>query len=432
MNFKLMILSLFSFLTVQVVTVNALTISFIPNNVTIHEDDIITIEYNVTDFNATEDEEEFIIDTEDENIVSIERDVILSHPQLNLRGLFNVTGKFLGKTTVICKNVKTNLRANGDLSVIVIRKNRIIDTVFTVSVAIFVSIIYINLGCAINWSEIPTILKKPIGPSIGFCGQFILMPLLSYGLGLILFPDNPEMQLGLFFSGVAPPGGSSNIWAVLLEGNLSLSILMTTTSTVASFATMPLWIFTLGKVIFDKGNLEVPYTQITTYVLALVIPLAIGFFIQRKYKRFADFMKQILKGLSIVLLLFIIIFASVTNIYLFKLFSWKIIVASMALPWLAYVLGYFTAYLFGQPYSNSITIAMKIGIQNTGIPIFLLRFALPQPEADLITIVPVSVSVFTPIPLICLFICLKVWTRLSQKKRELKSNTGIDNLATCT
>lgn len=57
----------------------------------------------------------------------------------------------------------------------------------------------------------------------------------------------------------------------------------------------------------------------------------------------------------------------------------------MALPWLAYIVGYFTAYLFEQPYSDCITIAMKIGIQNTGIPIFLLRFALPQPEADLTT-----------------------------------------------
>lgn len=132
------------------------------------------------------------------------------------------------------------------------------------------------------------------------------------------------MQLGMFFAGVAPGGGASNVWTVILEGNMSLSIIMTTISTIAAFGMMPLWIFTLGRVIFESGNLEVPYTQITTYVVALVIPLGIGFLIQRYLKRFGNFMKRILKGFSTCLILFIIVFAIVTNLYLFELFSWRV------------------------------------------------------------------------------------------------------------
>lgn len=65
------------------------------------------------------------------------------------------------------------------VSVVVTRKQRVIDTIFTASVAILVSLIYINFGCAVNWGEFKQILQKPIGPAIGFCGQFILMPLVS-------------------------------------------------------------------------------------------------------------------------------------------------------------------------------------------------------------------------------------------------------------
>lgn len=57
----------------------------------------------------------------------------------------------------------------------------------------------------------------------------------------------------------------------------------------------------------------------------------------------------------------------------------------MALPWLAYILGFLTGKLFRQPSPDCIAIAVEIGIQNTGISIFLLRFALPQPQADLTT-----------------------------------------------
>lgn len=84
------------------------------------------------------------------------------------------------------------------------------------------------------------------------------------------------MQLGMFFTGVSPAGGASNVWTVLLDGNMSLSIIMTTISTIAAFAMMPLWIFTLGRMIFHNAKLEVPYSQISTYVIALIIPLALG------------------------------------------------------------------------------------------------------------------------------------------------------------
>lgn len=89
---------------------------------------------------------------------------------------------------------------------------------------------------------------------------------------------------------------------------------------------MPLWIFTLGKVIFTDANLEVPYGQITTYVVGLVVPLAIGYLIQRYLKKVAAFMTKIMKGFATLLIVCIIVFAIATNLYLFKIFSWEVII----------------------------------------------------------------------------------------------------------
>lgn len=78
--------------------------------------------------------------------------------------------------------------------------------------------------------------------------------------------------------------------------------------------------------------------------------------------------------------------------------------AGLLLPWVAYVLGYSAAKLFRQNSADALAIALETGIQNTGISIFILRFSLEQPQADLTTIVPVSVAIMTPLPLICLYI----------------------------
>lgn len=215
--------------------------------------------------------------------------------------------------------------SNEFLSVTILRPKRLIDQLFTYSVIILVSILYINFGAALSLETIKDILRRPIGPIICFICQFVLMPLTSYGLGYVLFPKAHEMALGLFFTGISPGGGASNMWTLLLGGNIHLSIAMTTISTVAAFGMMPLWIFTLGKMIFERANLGVPYSKIFTMAFGLVIPLALGLLIQKFLPRVARILVRVLKPVSMVLILFIIVFAIITNFYIFQLFSWQVI-----------------------------------------------------------------------------------------------------------
>lgn len=114
----------------------------------------------------------------------------------------NVTGNFLGSANIIMTITTTEVSENieilpptiwwyllfvspqgtktsGNLPITVIRPERVIDTVFVYYVAILVSIIYINFGCAMDWDICKRTLKRPVGPAIGFGCQFIFMPLVS-------------------------------------------------------------------------------------------------------------------------------------------------------------------------------------------------------------------------------------------------------------
>lgn len=281
------------------------------------------------------------------------------------------------------------------------------------------SLIYINFGCALNLSKLKDIIRRPVGPAVGLIGHFLVMPLLSYGLGYVFFPNRADMRLGLFFVGVSPAGGASNIWTCVLDGNIDLSVTMTTFSTFAAFGMMPLWLFTLGKHVFENADVKIPYSHIGSLAVALVVPLAIGFALQRWLPKVSSFLVRILKGFSSLLILFIIIFATITNWYLFKLFSWEIAVAGVALPFGGYLFGWILAKIFKRNLEDSIAIFIETGIQNTGIAIFMLRFGLQQPQADLTTVVPVSVAIMTPFPLMILWLIKKF---LDRKKDMYKIN----------
>ncbi|CAG5013866.1 unnamed protein product [Parnassius apollo] len=315
------------------------------------------------------------------------------------QGRLQVSGKFLGRTDLVLELHRgaSVHPVNGTIPVTVIRPERIIDTIFTSSVAAFVSLIFINFGCAMHWPTVKEVLKRPIGPLIGMCGQFLFMPLMSFGLGFLVFPSLPEMRLGMFCTGVAPGGGASNIWTFILGGKPE------------SIARYDLHI-----------NPRRLWFHAPLAVLTRPVPLGIGLAIQKWTPRLSAFMVRILKGFSTTLLLFIIVFAIVTNLYIFELFTWEIVVAGMGVPWLGYAAGYLLGRVCRQPHPDALAISIETGIQNTGIAIFLLRYALPQPEADLTTVVPVAVAIMTPIPMTAIYIYQKIKGCYDKRRQDKK------------
>ncbi|KAH8304879.1 hypothetical protein KR018_006036 [Drosophila ironensis] len=326
-------------------------------------------------------------------------------------GPVHVEGLFLGQTKIRVLLVDRNNGSDtgqwsrdGQLEVKVLQPKRVIDSIFIGTVVLLMSLLYINFGAALNLQVLRDLIVRPTGPCVGLTLQAIGMPLLSYALGVFIFPDAPALQLGLFFTGISPSGGASNTWTAVLDGNINLSVLMTTVSNVAAFATMPIWLCTLGRLIFDRAELRGPYMKIASYCGALIVPLLVGVIIQKRSARITRVLVRLLKPISACLILFIVIFAVITKFYIFSFFSWQIVLAGMSLPGLGYLLAWLAAKLLHQNTADALTIAIETGIQNTGTAIFLLTTTLDEPEADLTTVVPVSVAMMTPLPLLGIYL----------------------------
>lgn len=164
-------------------------ISYKPNNPTVHMYQAVNIDFNITGPDISKEKNYMVIaHSAQDDIATVEgKTVELTYDLFGdtLMGNFNVSGVFLGKTNIVVKvresdkNGAQTVEYNVDsLPVTVIRLKRVIDTVFTASVATLVSILYVNFGCALEWPEIKATIRKPIAPVIGFVGQFLFMPLV--------------------------------------------------------------------------------------------------------------------------------------------------------------------------------------------------------------------------------------------------------------
>lgn len=337
---------------------------------------------------------------------------------------FNITANFLGFAKIGAKIVRisdneeiSNIEAP-KLPISVVRKKTIQSKLFSYSVAILVSLAYINMGCALDLKVVKDTLKKPIGPIIGFICQYMFMPLTAFALGFV-FPaaasgvpggisTTAPMRLGLFVTGCSPGGGASNIWTVMFGGNLDLSVTMTAISTFAAFFMMPAGIFSLGQVVFstEEVDIVIPYYKICIYAFCLVIPLSIGLLIARFAPRLSAFLVRILKPMSLFLILFILIFGVWANLYIFRLMTWPVLITGMGLPWIGFMFGCSLARLMRRTPEDVIAIAIETGVQNTGMSIFILWFTLDHPLGDLTAVIPVAAATMTPIPLL-IGLCVK-------------------------
>ena len=230
------------FLVIFVEVVSSFQVTFDPSSVNIREGDDervnFTIHLNDGDNGPLPPGYlEYEIRMGDEDIASIRGDRTFIFRR-NLSNGFLVHGEFMGQTSVTVRDKTSgNKSESGDLKVIVRRKQSTLSTIFTVSVAVLVTLNYINMGCALDSKIVGSVLRHPVAPAVGILSQYLIMPIMAYFLGLWFFPDATHLRLGLFVFGCSPAGGASNMWTVLLNGNLDLSITMTFISTLLATGT---------------------------------------------------------------------------------------------------------------------------------------------------------------------------------------------------
>lgn len=357
------------------------------------------------------------------------------------RGQFIVKGNFLGYCHIeLQKRRKTSesiwdtiinsnsLRNNYQLIISIIRDKDLISKIFIYSVAIVVSISYINMGCALDLQAVSDVLRRPIAPAIGLFSQYFCMPLISFALATLLFEET-YLKLGIFIFGCSPGGGASNMWTVLVNGNLNLSITMTFLSTMLSIGLMPFWLYTIGRSIFEGTSTSPPFRNIFTTLFTMVIFLGIGLLIKQFLPRVAAVSRRILAPFSGIMIIFIIVFGTYANFYMFKLMTWQMLVAAAINVWCGMFFGFILAYMFRKPLEDMLTIAIETGVQNTGVSIVVLGLSLGQPDADLASAVPVAASIMTPIPLTIAWLVMRKrrFMKKNASGNEIYVNGGVEN-----
>lgn len=115
--------------------------------------------------------------------------------------------------------------------------------------------------------------------------NFGVIPFLAYGVGLLFFPNQPYMALGLLLAGLVPTSGMTISWTGFAKGNMAAAVKMTVIGLILGSLATPFYVKALmGSTI----QLDIPAVMQQVFFIVF-LPMALGYatrwYLLRRYGR---------------------------------------------------------------------------------------------------------------------------------------------------
>lgn len=222
------------------------------------------------------------------------------------------------------------------------------------------------MGLTLEKKDFQRIIAQPQPVMVGVILQFVLMPILAITLANML-ELSTQLTAGMVLVGSCAGGTASNVIAYLSKGDVALSISMTIASTLIGVVATPfLCAFYLSETIaVDSISMLISILQM------VLIPVVAGSLVNHLQRPVVLKIEPALPSIAIVLILIIIAVIVALNAERLPQVGLLTLVAVILHNSLGLAGGFFVSRLFGFNLRQSQTIAIEVGMQNSGLGVAL-------------------------------------------------------------
>jgi len=263
-------------------------------------------------------------------------------------------------------------------------------------------VIMFGMGASLTPRDFLSAIKKPAGLIIGFVTQFAIMPLIAFIMVLTLNLP-PWVAVGALLMGSVPGGTTSNIFTYFSKGNLALSVLMTTNSTLFALVMTPLALSIYGAALVAEGAV-IPIENIIVTLAILLVPVSIAMWVRSKNANIGAVLELMGGFFGIFVIIFLIVTWVPRNWELLLTTPWNVYFVPIMLGPIGIGIAYGIAKLLRLHPMNARTVGLETGIQNGPLAIGIVILSFSGTALDQAILIPVLYSLF--IVIIAAFITL--------------------------
>jgi len=250
------------------------------------------------------------------------------------------------------------------------------------------AVIMLGMGVTLTVNDFKTVTKMPKPVIVGVVAQYTIMPLLGWGIGRALGLPT-EYAVGLILVACCPGGTASNVVAFIAKADVCLSVVMTAFSTLAAVVMTPLLTTTLvgTRVPVDAWGLFQSTLQV------VIIPVVAGVVLNRVFPKAVKTMLPVAPLVSVLAIAMICASIIGQRADEVKESVGPLMLGVALLHVGGFTLGYGLTRLMKLPIRSARTVAIEVGMQNSGLGVVLANKHFANPVTGIaLAAVPCAIS----------------------------------------
>ena len=241
-----------------------------------------------------------------------------------------------------------------------LRPDSFVAAQFTIT-PLLASIMFM-MGLTLTRDDAQRIARDPRPVAVGVALQFLLMPILALTLAKLLQLSTP-LTVGMVLVGSCAGGTASNVICFLARGDVALSVSMTFVSTLIGVVATPL----LSQFYLAEQVAVDELAMIESLLQIVFVPVISGFCFRAVLPRLSAALQPALPLFSVICILLIIGIVVALNAPQLRGIGPLIVLAVILHNALGIAGGFTLSRLFGFDLKQSQTIAIEVGMQNSGL-----------------------------------------------------------------
>lgn len=223
-------------------------------------------------------------------------------------------------------------------------------------------VIMFGMGTSMDIKDFYGVIAMPKGVIIGLLCQFTIMPLVGFGLASIS-GLGPEIAAGIVLVGCSPSGLASNVMSYIAKANLALSLTLTMLATLVAPIVTPFLMQTFAQQFVPIDF----HSMFLSIVKIVILPVVAGLLFNKLFKKNDVLIQKVMPMLSMAGITLVITLITAAGRDALLDIGLKLIVIVILHNTLGYLLGYGAAKMAGMDLATRRTIALEVGMQNSGL-----------------------------------------------------------------
>jgi BASS family bile acid:Na+ symporter len=218
-------------------------------------------------------------------------------------------------------------------------------------------LVMFGMGLTLRLDDFAEVGRHPWRVLLGVVAHFVIMPGVAWALCQV-FQLPAEIAVGVILVGCCPSGTSSNVMTWLAKGDLALSVAIAAVTTLLAPLLTPTLIWLLASAWLPVSFMDM-FWSILQFVM---LPIVLGVLAQRLLGAKVSLAIDVLPLISVVSIVLIV--CAVVAASQAKIAESGLLILHNSF---GFLLGYFTGKLFKLPLAQRKSLALEVGMQNSGL-----------------------------------------------------------------